>query len=338
MFARLALTLVLALTCAAPAAAHPLDRWESAPAAPLPRQEAALAELDGKLYLAGGFEEGGAESARLDVYDIATQTWAPGVPMPEPAHHLAGVGLNGRVYFAGGLQTLFFNPTGRMWVYDPATGAWSTAAGLPAGRERGAGAMVVHDGRIIYAGGQRIVVENATPRRIAVGYVDVYDPATDTWSPLADMPTPREHFGAAVVGDTLYAVGGRQMRLDLPVVTTEALDLRTGKWRTGLAAIPTPRGGFATGVVGREIITAGGESPDPAPPTPLDAHVNDEVEAYDPATDRWRTRPSMPLPRFGIQGATSGGGLWIAGGGVGLSVRTTNSLDVFYPGRVLGGG
>jgi N-acetylneuraminic acid mutarotase len=321
---------LLVLVVAAPATAAPPERWQSRAPAPLPRQEAAFAELDGKMYLAGGFENGGAESARHDVYDVATDTWSMLPPMPEPAHHLSGVGLGGKVYYVGGLQTLGFRPTGRLWAYDPATGAWSARAGLPPGRERGAGAVAVHDGKIVYAGGQRIVTD-PLPRRVPVVDVDLYDPSTDTWSRLPDMPTPRDHLGLAVVGDTAYAIGGRRLRFDLPVTATEALDLTTRQWRTDLAPIPTSRGGFATGVVGGRIVAIGGESPHPAPPTPLHVHAHDDVEAYDPAEDTWRPMAPMPSGRYGIQGAVHDRGIWLAGGGAGLSVDATDSLSVFFP-------
>lgn len=328
MTARLALLFLLLVS--APAAAEPAG-WDAGTPAPLPRQEAALAALDGRLYFAGGFEHGGAETSRHEVYDIATATWSLATPLPEPAHHLVGVGLGGRIYYLGGLQTLAFNPTGRMWAYDPGSGLWSQRAGLPLGRQRGAGAVAVHDGRIVYVGGQRIVFENGFPRRIPVAEVDVYDPATDTWTRMPDMPTPRDHFGVGVVGDTLYAVGGRALRFDQPVAATEALDLRTGAWTIGLAPIPTKRGGFATGVVGGRIVAIGGESPHAAGATPLHVHAHEQAEAYDPDEDAWRTLPPMPLPRYGIQGAVEDRGIWVAGGGTGMSVDATAALHVLYP-------
>jgi hypothetical protein len=41
-----------------------------------------------------------------------------------------------------------------------------------------------------------------------VGGVQVYDPATGSWSTRANMPTARALFGASAVGGTIYAVGG----------------------------------------------------------------------------------------------------------------------------------
>jgi len=310
-----AIVLVLAGTCGALAAAGPAtaaDRWESKADAPLPRQEAAFAELDGKLHLIGGLEQGGADSARHDVYDTATGTWATGTPLPEPGHHIQAATLGGKLYVVGGVQSLGFVPTGRMWEFDPASGLWTLKTGL----SRGAGAVVAHDGKLFYLGGLNADGD-------AVANADVYDPATNAWTPLFDMPTARDHLGAAVIGGRLYVVGGRQAAFGTEIAATEALDLTSLRWRGGLAPLPDPRAGSAASVAGDEIVVIGGESPD---------GVHEDVDAYHPGTDTWRTLAAVPLPRHGIQGVPFGGGLWIAGGGIDLLVGATAATDVLYPG------
>ena len=313
---RVLVAVLLSLGLCGVASAAPPGHWESRPAAPLPRQEAAFAALDGKLHLVGGFEYGLPDSARHEVYDLATQAWSPAVPLPEPSHHVNAVALGGKLYVVGGAQTANFVVTGRMWAYDPASGVWEARASLPAGRARTAGAAVAHDGRLLYVGG-------LTSGSTATGLVDLYDPASDTWVALPDMPTPRDHLGAAVVGRTLYAVGGRRAAFETEVAVTEALDLTTFEWRSGLAPIPTLRAGFATAAVDGEIVTVGGESA---------AGVHENVEAYDPASDSWRALAPMPLPRHGIQGVSHASGVWVAGGGTDLLVGATGDLDVLFPG------
>ena len=56
------------------------------------------------------------------------------------------------------------------------------------------------------------------------------------------------------------------------------------------------------------------------------------VEAYDPATDSWRSLAPMPTPRHGIQGAVCNGGIYIAAGADGQGGgNDTNVNDVFFP-------
>jgi kelch-like protein 2/3 len=43
---------------------------------------------------------------------------------------------------------------------------------------------------------------------LRVRTVDVYDPATDTWSSIASMEARRSTLGVAVLNEYIYAVGG----------------------------------------------------------------------------------------------------------------------------------
>src|SRR5262249_35478572 len=65
---------------------------------------------------------------------------------------------------------------------------------------QGHGAAVVN-GRIYVIGGAG---EDSRP----FGSVQVYDPATGTWTARANMPTSRGLFGTGVVGGAVYALGG----------------------------------------------------------------------------------------------------------------------------------
>jgi N-acetylneuraminic acid mutarotase len=165
-------------------------------------------------------------------------------------------------------------------------------------RGRGAGGVATHDGKIYYAGG--------LSQGRAVAWFDVYDPKRDSWSRLPDMPRPRDHFHAAVVGDKLYVIGGRDSELGKEYSETDAYEFATGRWTTGLAPIPTKRGGFAAAVLGDEILVIGGEDANSA---------HREVEAYDVERDSWRTLDPMPTARHGIQAVVCGGAVYVAAGG-----------------------
>lgn len=67
---------------------------------------------------------------------------------------------------------------------------------------RGGCWAVAHGGKLYLFGG----VDTADVARASVF---VYDPATNRWATGADMPTPREHLNAAVVGDFVFVIGGR---------------------------------------------------------------------------------------------------------------------------------
>jgi Kelch motif/Galactose oxidase, central domain len=166
---------------------------------------------------------------------------------------------------------------------------------MPVGR--GAGATVVHNGKIYYAGGLH--------GGVAVSLFDVYDPTTNSWSSLPNMPRVREHFHGAVVNGKLWAIGGRSVAINATISQTDAFNFSSGQWETGFAPIPTMRGGFGVGVAGDEVIVFGGEGGGISHP---------EVEAYNTSTNQWRQLAPMAVPRHGMQVAECNGAYYLATG------------------------
>ena len=72
--------------------------------------------------------------------------------------------------------------------------------------------------------------------------LEVYESATDSWSAAAPMPTARYDFAAAIVGNTLFALGGSDGHSKLDVV--EAYDIEGGSW-SAAEPMATPRNSFA---------------------------------------------------------------------------------------------
>ena len=64
-------------------------------------------------------------------------------------------------------------------------------------------------------------------------WFDEYDTKTGKWSILTDSPRPRDHFGAALVEDKIYAAGGRTSYaevgkvLDLVIPEVDFFDFKT---------------------------------------------------------------------------------------------------------------
>lgn len=264
--------------------------WRRLAPASVARQEVASARVGDTLYLAGG---GRVEH---EAYDLRTNKWSRVARFPLRADHVQAVALGESVYYVGGLLAWPEPATGAAHQYDPKSDRFTELAAMP--RPRGAGAAVAHDGRIYYFGG--LAAGRAVP------WVDVYDPAADRWTRLPDMPRARDHLAAAAIGDTIYVTGGRATGLDETEQATDAFDLDSGSWRTGLAELPTARGGGAVAVVGGRMLVFGGETGDGAV---------EEVEAYDPAQDVWKRLKPMPTPRHGIQAAVCDGVVYLAAGG-----------------------
>jgi N-acetylneuraminic acid mutarotase len=276
------------------ASCKPSGSWETRAPASVARQEVSYIYSPnvGLFFLAGGLR------TLQEAYDPRADSWRRVAPLPIAVDHVQAVELNGRIYYIGGLVAWPKPAIGTVYVYDPVTNQFSTGASMPAGRERGAGGVAVHNGKIYYAGG----LHDGT----AVAWLDVYDPATNSWKKLPDMPAARDHFHGAFVGDRFYVIGGRATAINATTSANIAFDTSTGAWITGLAPLPTSRGGAATAVVGNEVLVIGGEGAGKAYST---------VEAYDTASNRWRTLPPIPTARHGTEAAMCGGDIYIADGG-----------------------
>jgi N-acetylneuraminic acid mutarotase len=121
----------------------------------LPRSEASVAELNGKIYFMGGYPGARITSDSVQVYDTQTDSWELGPPLPKPLHHTMAAVANGTLYIIGGEAG---NPTGSESVFQSGTymldeqaGAWVPRAAMPTARSGGGSGVI--DGKIYVAGG-----------------------------------------------------------------------------------------------------------------------------------------------------------------------------------------
>ena len=119
---------------------------------------------------------------------------------------------------------------------------------MPTGRNHVAGGAIA--GRLYVVGGR-------PPLTLSV--LEVFDPATNTWSSRAPMPTGRSGHAAAVVRGCLYVFGGEGNTSAANGVfpQSELYDPGTNSW-TSLAPMRTPRHGIGAAVVGNRIFVPGG--------------------------------------------------------------------------------
>lgn len=183
------------------------DTWTTLAPMPLNRGAVAVAAVDGKLYVAGGFSTCTSfcpQTGDLQVYDPVTNTWTIKAPM-QARDDAEAVGIGGKLYVLGGLIRAHPGPgggaaTGSLQVYDPASDIWD-ASKMPMPTARTSFAGDVINNQILAVGGS----DNVSA---VLAANERYDPATDTWTSLAPMPTVRAQLGAAAVGGKLYVFGG----------------------------------------------------------------------------------------------------------------------------------
>jgi N-acetylneuraminic acid mutarotase len=186
-----------------------------------------------------------------------------------------------------------------VYELDPARGTWVEKARMPTARS--AGVAVVHDGLIYVAGGR-------PPRGSDFA---VYDPRSDQWQVLPNLPSQRNHMTGAAIRDRIHVVGGRLGQGLSAQMTTvhEVFDPQSRSWTTA-APMLRARSGM-NGVVARGCFHVwGGEGPGGMFP---------DHDYYDPRNDQWTRLRDMPIPVHGVYGSAFVNGLiWAPGGGTSI--------------------
>jgi len=239
------------------------DTWTALPPLPAPRDHFGLAPLDGRIYLTGGGEFfTPATRSGTWSYDPASRRWSALTPMPAKRSQHASVALDGKIYVVGGVVE--GADSRALWAYDPGTGVWQTdLAPMPTEREHLA--AVAADGLLIAIGGRKTY---------QIGAVEAYDPATNDWHELPDLPTPRGGSAVGLIGDAIHVAGGENLNAMSTYADHEVLDLATMTWSKG-PDLPTKRHGLASAVVdGRWYVIGGGRA--------AGLSVSDVVEIFAP--------------------------------------------------------
>jgi N-acetylneuraminic acid mutarotase len=132
----------------------------------------------------------------------------------------------------------------------------------------------------------------------------------DSWTTLTPMPTARQQLGTATVDGKIFAIGGRN-EFNRYLGTNEMYDPATNTW-VKKAPMPTPRNSFAIAVYENKIYVIGGETN--LPRGNGDTGISSINQAYDPATDTWETKASMPTPRSQLGASVVDGKIYLMGG------------------------
>ena len=246
------------------------DIWRASPDLPVGLQQFGMAELDGKIYVSGGYEgppaqrpafgvfgdtmpaprskDSGGDTAHMWIYDPAIGTWLAGANMPGVRAGHGFLAVDGNIYAIGGRG----DAVSRVWAYDPHRNQWrATGDAMPAPRVAAAYAAV--NGQIYVIGG---LSNGATTSR-----VDIFDPASGHWRGGPSLPKPRAGHVVAVMDGMLHVTGGEDHRPPRTYGDHFILDVArgasAGTWSRA-APMPSPRHGAVAAAANGKFVVVGG--------------------------------------------------------------------------------
>ena len=176
------------------------DAWSQLSPLPAKRGGATAQVIDGRIYVAGGIEDDLAASGTgfpstieiladsLLVYDIGSDSWTAGPPIPSRRQLPSSVTVDGRLYTIGGSLPSAVS-VNSLEVFDPTDGSWSRNGWVPvdfAGDAVRTGGVTYLMGRVI----RRLDLTSAQLERVG------------------QRPLDRWASAVAAVGGRLYVFGG----------------------------------------------------------------------------------------------------------------------------------
>ncbi|MEM6312677.1 MAG: kelch repeat-containing protein, partial [Planctomycetota bacterium] len=209
---------------------------------------------------------------------------------PQPAASYAESGravVGDDVFLFGGYRVDFSSTTDVFRFRDD---QWTTMAAMPEAITH-AGIETVDD-QVWFAGGYRGI--NDTPQQTyGTRTVWIYDTPTDTWSRGPDLPAERAGGDLVLIGRNLHFLGGQNTArtVDTRDHWVLNLDNQSAGWQAR-ADMPVGRNHLAAEAHDGQLYFFGSQT---GTDENLTAHA--DVYAYNPATNQWTQKASMPAPR-----------------------------------------
>ena len=213
-------------------------------------------------------------------------------------------------------------------------GRWVRLAPIPEANEEFDSTVV--NGKLYLFGGNPVAT--AGKQGAPPGLVYEYDPAADRWTKKKNMPQPAHHNGVVGYNGKIYVFGGGVQRqpggpTQFPIDNAWEYDPAADMWKA-LAPMPIRRLAAAAVESGGKIYVMGGVAAYPGLENQSlggeEPHrVLDINHVYDPATNTWQTRQTMPTPRNHMFVGAVNGKIYVIGGRVGsMAVATGSTTDL----------
>jgi len=169
---------------------------------------------NGLLYLFGG--KNGSTLSSVEIYDPSSDSWSSGVPIPNPLS-TTGVKAGDKVFLVSGANDSA--ELTQVLEFDLNSSVWTTKAPLTTARS--GHVCAYYEGKIWAMGGRL----GGTTH---LDSVEIYDPATNSWTVGPSLTTPRFWAVGWVAKGRMYVAGGRSGASFLN--TIESYNPDTNSW------------------------------------------------------------------------------------------------------------
>ncbi|MBL0128564.1 MAG: T9SS type A sorting domain-containing protein [Flavobacteriales bacterium] len=168
--------------------------------------------IGNKGYISTGCDEGVTNHALSDLweYDPATNAWTEKTSMPgEPRQKATAFAIGSNAYITMGVSTVTGGDMGDLLVYHQATDTWTFLNPCPGGARRYAVGFSIGNKGYIGAGSSFSgVLETDLDHTTSFADFWEFDPATEQWTPRADVGAIFEKGVAFSIGDKGYVGTG----------------------------------------------------------------------------------------------------------------------------------
>ena len=170
----------------------------------------------------------------------------------------------------------------------------------------------------------------SAPVWLPVGMVYEFDPATSKWTKRKPMALPAHHLALTEYRGKIYVFGGFTagtvdgLAAWTPIDNAFEYDPIKDSWRA-LAPMPTKRGAAVAATVGNKMYVIGGVTTAPGATNPAirpntPQRVLGTIQEYDPESNTWRERATMPTPRNHTAAGVVNGKIYVIGGRIGAAL------------------
>ena len=148
---------------------------------------------NGKIYVMGGLTGGTLNR----VYDIASNTWSAGAPVPETVYDHGHAYWNGKIYMIGGLVSGV--ASNAVYAYDVAANTWSAPLSPLPQAEFNMACVAINN---------KIYCANGSTGSDFITNLYIYDIAANSWTTGPNSPLGSNYPSGTVIGGKLYLIGG----------------------------------------------------------------------------------------------------------------------------------